>query len=84
MMAAPDTLTAPTATFAASRVLPSWERVVGLLIIAVVPALFWMGVLGGTASAFGVKIGLAALAVVGIAIGGFLVVVCSVLSARRA
>jgi hypothetical protein len=57
-------------------------RLMGLTIIALVPALFWTGVLAAVGTAIGHPLSTAALATVGAAIATFLVTAVSALFAR--
>jgi len=57
-------------------------RLVGLTIIALVPALFWTGVLAAVGSAIGHPFSSATLATVGAAIATFLFTAVSALFAR--
>jgi hypothetical protein len=54
-------------------------RLTGLMIVSILPALFWTGVLALTGSAFGVLPSSLALATVGAAIAAFLAAVANAL-----
>ena len=52
-------------------------KLAGLAVATLVPAMFWVAVLAGTASLFGVTFAASALAMTGAAIALFLAAVCA-------
>jgi len=58
------------------------DRLVGLLIMSLFPALFWTGLIALAAAAIGQPLGTLALVSIGVAIAIFLAVVISTLVAR--
>lgn len=58
------------------------DRLLGLVIMALVPAVFWAAMTGLTAAAIGSPMTSTALVNLGAGIAGFLVLVCAAITAR--
>ena len=74
---------AAPAEFIAGEIASARFRLAGLMIVSVLPALFWTTVLSGIGEFYGVSFAAQSLAITGGAIALFLATVCAPLMARR-
>lgn len=61
----------------------SWHRIAGLLIVSLVPALFWCGLIALVGYALGYAVSPYVLAAIGLSIAAFLGLVMKVLTAQQ-